>query len=62
LHPEGPYYVHVKTNPLFSQATCLNPEIILLGSMFKKKLVAAFALNVFLVAIVAGYLINYLVY
>jgi len=30
--------------------------------MFKKKLVAAFALNVFLVAIVAGYLVNYLVY
>ncbi len=38
------------------------PEMILLGSMFKKQLVAAFALNVFLVAMVAGYLINYLVY
>jgi len=30
------------------------PELIILGSMFKKKLVFAFALNVFLVAIVAG--------
>jgi uncharacterized membrane protein YraQ (UPF0718 family) len=31
------------------------PELIILASMFKKKLVFAFALNVFLVAIVAGY-------
>ena len=30
------------------------PELIILGSMFKKKLVLAFALNVFLVAIVAA--------
>lgn len=38
------------------------PEMIILGSMFKKKLIFAFALNVFLVAIVAGYLVNILVY
>jgi uncharacterized protein len=38
------------------------PEMILLASMFKKKLLAAFALNVFVVAIVAGYLVDYLVY
>jgi len=29
------------------------PELIILGSMFKRRLVLAFALNVFLVAIVA---------
>lgn len=38
------------------------PELIILGSMFKKKLVLAFALNVFLVAIVAGFLVEWLVY
>jgi len=38
------------------------PELILLGSMFKKKLVFAFALNVFMVAIAAGYLVDLLVY
>ena len=38
------------------------PEMILLCSMFKKKLVFVFALNVFLVAIVAGYLVDLLVY
>jgi len=38
------------------------PEMIILGSMFRKKLVFAFALNVFLVAIVAGYLVEWLVY
>ena len=38
------------------------PEMIILGSMFKKKLVLAFALNVFLVAIVAGFLVEWLVY
>jgi len=38
------------------------PELIILGSMFKKKLVLAFAINVFIVAIVAGYLIDWLVY
>jgi len=38
------------------------PEMILLGSMFKKKLVFAFALNVFVIAIVAGYLVDLLVY
>jgi len=38
------------------------PEMIILGSMFRKKLIAAFALNVFLVAIAAGYLVDLLVY
>ncbi len=38
------------------------PEMIILGSMFKKKLVFAFILNVFLVAVVAGYLVNILIY
>ena len=38
------------------------PEMIILGSMFRKKLIIAFALNVFVVAIVAGYLIDILVY
>ena len=38
------------------------PEMIILGSMFKKKLIVAFALNVFLVAIAAGYLVDLLVY
>jgi uncharacterized membrane protein YraQ (UPF0718 family) len=38
------------------------PELIILGSMFKKKLVLAFAINVFIVAVVAGYLIDWLVY
>lgn len=38
------------------------PELIILSSMFKKKLVLAFALNVFLVAIVAGFLVEWLVY
>jgi uncharacterized protein len=38
------------------------PELIILGSMFKKKLVFAFALNVFLVAIVAGFMVEWLVY
>jgi len=38
------------------------PEMIILGSMFKKKLIAAFVVNVFLVAIVAGYLVDLLVY
>jgi len=30
--------------------------------MFKKKLIVAFALNVFLVAVVAGYLVDLLIY
>lgn len=38
------------------------PEMIILGSMFKKKLIFAFVVNVFLVAVVAGYLVNILVY
>lgn len=38
------------------------PELTILGSMFKKKLVLAFAINVFIVAVVAGYLIDWLVY
>lgn len=38
------------------------PELIILGSMFKKKLVLAFAINVFVVAVVAGFLVDWLVY
>ena len=38
------------------------PEMIILSSMFKKKLVLAFVLNVFLVAIAAGYLVDLLIY
>jgi hypothetical protein len=38
------------------------PEIIILSSMFKKKLIFAFVLNVFLVAIVAGFLVDLLIY
>jgi len=38
------------------------PEMIILGSMFKKKLVFAFVLNVFLVAVAAGYLVDLLIY
>ena len=38
------------------------PELLILGSMFKKKLLLAFVLNVFLVAIAAGYLVDILVY
>ena len=38
------------------------PEMIILGSMFKKKLIFAFALNVFVIAIVAGYLVDILIY
>jgi hypothetical protein len=38
------------------------PEIILLGSLFKKELLAAFALNVFLVAIISGYLVDFFLY
>jgi uncharacterized membrane protein YraQ (UPF0718 family) len=38
------------------------PELIILGSMFKKKLIIAFALNVFVIAIVAGYLVDLLIY
>ena len=38
------------------------PEMIILSSMFKKKLLLAFAMNVFLVATAAGYLVNLLIY
>jgi uncharacterized protein len=38
------------------------PEMILLGSMFKRKLVVAFVLNVFAIAIIAGYMVDHLVY
>ncbi|MCE5263869.1 MAG: permease [Deltaproteobacteria bacterium] len=38
------------------------PEIIILGSIFKKKLIFAFVLNVFLVAIAAGYLVELMLY
>ena len=36
--------------------------LIILASMFKKKLVLTFALNVFLVAIAANYLVECLVF
>lgn len=38
------------------------PEITLLASLFKNRLLVAFVLNVFLVAIVAGYLVDYFLY
>jgi uncharacterized membrane protein YraQ (UPF0718 family) len=38
------------------------PELIILGSMFKKKLVSAFAVNVLFVAIAAGFLAEWLIY
>jgi len=38
------------------------PEMIVLGSMFKRKMIAAFVLNVFAVAIAAGYLVDLLIY
>ena len=38
------------------------PEITLLASLFKKKLLMAFVLNVFLIAIIAGYLVDYFLY
>ena len=38
------------------------PEITLLASLFKKKLLTAFILNVFLVAIISGYLVDYFLY
>jgi hypothetical protein len=38
------------------------PELIILSSMFKKKLIFAFVLNVFVIAIVAGYFVDLLIY
>ncbi|HRR72597.1 MAG TPA: permease [Syntrophorhabdaceae bacterium] len=38
------------------------PELIILNSIFKKKLVLAFAINVFVVAVVAGYFVEWLIY
>ncbi|MEE9910984.1 MAG: permease [Deltaproteobacteria bacterium] len=38
------------------------PELIILSSMFKRKLIIAFALNIFIIAIVAGYLVDILIY
>lgn len=38
------------------------PELIILNSMFKRKMIAAFVLNVFAVAIAAGYLVDLLIY
>jgi len=38
------------------------PEMIIINSMFKKKLVLAFLLNVFLVAIAAGFIVEWLIY
>jgi len=38
------------------------PELIILGSMFKRKLIIAFALNVLVIAVLAGYLVDVLIY
>jgi len=38
------------------------PEIIILASMFRKKLIFAFVATVFAVAIAAGYLVDLLIY
>lgn len=38
------------------------PEMIILSSMFKRKLIFAFALNIFLIAIAAGYLVDLMAY
>ncbi len=38
------------------------PELIILSSMFKRKLMIAFALNVLFIAIVAGYLVDLIIY
>ncbi len=38
------------------------PELIILSSMFKKNLLIAFVLNVFVIAIAAGYLVDILLY
>lgn len=38
------------------------PEMIILGSMFKKKLVLALVFNVFVVAVAAGYLVDIIIY
>lgn len=38
------------------------PELIILNSMFKKKLIFAFVLNVFVIAVISGYLIDILLY
>ncbi|ABC78811.1 permease [Syntrophus aciditrophicus] len=38
------------------------PELIILSAMFRKKLIIAFALNVFLIAVVAGYLVDIFIY
>ena len=38
------------------------PELIILSSMFKRRLIIAFALNIFVIAIVAGYLVDILIY
>jgi len=48
--------------PLYGGTGASIPELIILGSMFKRRLVLTFALNVFLVAIVAGYLVECLAY
>ncbi|MFA5280489.1 MAG: permease, partial [Smithellaceae bacterium] len=34
------------------------PELIILSSMFKRKLIIAFALNVLVIAVLAGYLVD----
>ena len=47
---------------IIGEAGASIPEMIILGSMFRRKLIAAFVLNVFAVAIVAGYLVDLLIY
>lgn len=38
------------------------PELIILGSMFRKKLIFAFVLNVLAVAVITGYVVDFLIY
>jgi hypothetical protein len=38
------------------------PELIILGSMFEKKLILAFAFNAFLVTIAGKFMVEWLVY
>lgn len=37
------------------------PEIVILGSIFKRRLIFAFVLTVFMVAVVAGYVVDILI-
>jgi len=38
------------------------PELIILGSMFRRKLIFAFVLNVLAVAVITGYVVDFLIY